>query len=92
MARTCTHLAQVRVVAASVAGCEECLAVGMRWVHLRQCLVCGHAGCCDASEGMHATKHFLQTLHPVMRSLEPGEAWGWCYVDRVAFDLAPARR
>lgn len=92
MARTCTHLAQIRDVTASVAGCEECLAAGMRWVHLRQCLVCGHSGCCDVSEGKHATKHFQQTMHPVMRSFEPGEAWGWCYVDRVAFDTAPARR
>ena len=22
-----------------------------------------------------------------MRSLEPGETWGWCYVDEVMFEL-----
>ena len=63
------------------AGCEECLAVGGRWVHLRLCMKCGHVGCCDSSEGKHATAHFHATGHPVMRSFEPGEAWRWCFVD-----------
>ena len=62
-------------------GCEECVKAGTRWVHLRECLVCGHVGCCDSSVGKHATKHFQATTHPVMRSVEPGETWGWCYVD-----------
>jgi hypothetical protein len=66
-------------------GCEECLAVGMRWVHLRKCLACGHIGCCDSSPGKHATAHFIATTtHPVVRSFEPGEDWRWCYVDLVA--------
>jgi CPA1 family monovalent cation:H+ antiporter len=50
-------------------------------VHLRVCLSCGHVGCCDSSVGKHATRHFHETDHPVMRSIEPGEAWRWCYVD-----------
>lgn len=64
-------------------GCEECLALGQPWVHLRLCVHCGHVGCCDSSEGQHATAHFHETGHPVMRSLEPGEAWRWCFVDEV---------
>jgi CPA1 family monovalent cation:H+ antiporter len=50
-------------------------------VHLRICLGCGNVGCCDSSVGRHASRHFTQTLHPVMRSLEPGESWRWCYLD-----------
>jgi monovalent cation/hydrogen antiporter len=62
-------------------GCEECLRDGTRWVHLRLCLACGHVGCCDSSVGKHASAHFAETTHPVMRSIEPGEAWRWCFVD-----------
>ncbi len=61
--------------------CAECVAEGLTWVHLRMCLSCGHIACCDSSPGNHATKHFQGTAHPVMRSVEPGEAWRWCYVD-----------
>ena len=67
----------------SAQGCEECLRNGGRWVHLRQCLICGHVGCCDQSENKHATKHFHHTGHPIIRSFEPGEDWRYCYVDDV---------
>jgi monovalent cation/hydrogen antiporter len=70
--------------------CEECLKEGTRWVALRQCMTCGHVGCCDSSPGKHATKHFHETQHPVMRSVMPGEHWIWCYVHEVAGELAPA--
>jgi CPA1 family monovalent cation:H+ antiporter len=62
-------------------GCEECLATGSTWVHLRLCLQCGHVGCCDSSPERHASKHFESEGHPVMRSFEPGEEWRWCFVD-----------
>jgi hypothetical protein len=62
-------------------GCVECLASGGIWVHLRLCLTCGHVGCCDNSPGRHATKHAHATTHPVIRSYEPGEPWGYCYPD-----------
>ena len=62
-------------------GCEECLKVGDSWVHLRECLECGHVGCCDSSKNKHATKHYHRLKHPVIRSIEPGERWIWCYVD-----------
>jgi len=45
------------------------------------CMTCGHVGCCDSSVHQHATAHFALTGHPVMRSIEPGEAWRWCYID-----------
>lgn len=69
--------------------CEECLKEGTKWVSLRQCMICGHVGCCDSSPGKHATKHFHQTQHPVMRSLTPGERWAWCYVHEVAGEITP---
>jgi len=87
---TCTHLATVRDVAPRTPdGCEECLAIGSDWVHLRLCLGCGHVGCCDQSPHRHATAHFRHTRHPLMRSLEPGEDWGWCYVDELFIEPAP---
>ncbi len=62
--------------------CAECVEAGMTWVHLRMCLKCGHVACCDSSPGKHASQHFHETLHPVMRSFEPGETWRWCFVDK----------
>ncbi len=62
-------------------GCAECLSEGQKWVHLRMCMTCGHVGCCDSSVGKHASSHFHDSEHPVMRSFEPGEAWRWCFVD-----------
>ena len=83
----CTHLDTIEVsaVPGDVPGCEECLAQGTRWVHLRMCQGCGHVGCCDNSPRRHATAHFRQTQHPVIRSFEPGEHWVWCYVDEQMF-------
>jgi uncharacterized UBP type Zn finger protein len=52
-------------------------------VHLRLCLDCGHVGCCDSSQGKHATKHFKAAHHPVIRSFEAGEIWRWCYIDEL---------
>ncbi|GAC68158.1 UBP-type zinc finger domain-containing protein [Gordonia soli] len=64
--------------------CEECTQLGEHhWAHLRICLTCGHVGCCDSSPRRHATAHFHDTEHPVMRSAEPGEDWRWCYVHEV---------
>lgn len=64
--------------------CEDCMAIGEHhWAHLRMCLTCGHVGCCDSSPRRHATAHFHDSTHPVMRSAEPGEQWRWCYVHEV---------
>jgi uncharacterized UBP type Zn finger protein len=82
------HLKAVPGASTSYAkGCEDCVKIGGQWVHLRECLVCGHVGCCDSSPHKHATKHFHATGHPVMRSVEPGEAWGYCYVDDVMVEM-----
>ena len=86
----CRHfLAIGDVHPSSTAGCEECLKLGSPWVHLRICMSCGHVGCCDDSPLRHATAHFRKTRHPVMKSYEPGETWGWCYADEVAYDPVP---
>ncbi|MDT7603099.1 MAG: diadenylate cyclase [Acidobacteriota bacterium] len=83
MATQCTHLDQIRDVTPGTGGCEDCLKTGDTWVHLRLCEACGHVGCCDDSKNKHATEHFHATAHPVIRSLEPGEDWRWCYVDEL---------
>ena len=79
----CEHTGQatIRSVPRPAIGCEECLKIGSRWVHLRECLSCGHIGCCDQSPNRHATAHFKHTRHPIISSAEPGETWCWCYVD-----------
>jgi uncharacterized UBP type Zn finger protein len=81
MAQGCEHLSQIKSVTPSAKGCEDCLKTGDRWLHLRLCETCGHVGCCDSSPNRHATKHFQATRHPVIKSFEPGEEWGYCYVD-----------
>jgi uncharacterized UBP type Zn finger protein len=88
---TCTHLDQIRYVALPepVEGCAECLASGDSWVHLRMCQSCGQIGCCDSSPNRHASHHARVTGHPIVRSAEPGEDWSWCYVDELAFVVAP---
>jgi len=90
MPKPCTHFDDLKPVAPRTpAGCEECLKMGSRWVHLRLCLVCGHVGCCDNSPHRHATAHYHATHHPVIRSFEPGEDWGWCYVDEQFVEPLP---
>ena len=82
----CSHLFEIGdVIPSSPNGCEECLKMGDPWLHLRLCVTCGHVGCCDDSPNRHATAHFDAASHPIIRSLEPGEEWNWCYVDKVAF-------
>nr|WP_201964634.1 UBP-type zinc finger domain-containing protein [Ramlibacter ginsenosidimutans] len=74
---------QIAVTGTRTNVCEECVQLGDPWVHLRLCLVCGHVGCCDASKNRHATRHYRQTAHPLIRSIEPGERWVWCYADET---------
>lgn len=88
MAENCVHLDQIHegVTPSTLDGCEDCLKIGGRWLHLRLCEICGHVGCCDSSPNKHATKHFHETKHPIVKSFEPGEEWGWCYVDELMFE------
>jgi uncharacterized UBP type Zn finger protein len=86
---TCTHLDHIHVtqLPESVDGCEDCLAHGGKWLHLRICLECGRVGCCDDSPGRHASAHARATDHPIIRSIEPGEDWSWCFVDELAMRI-----
>jgi uncharacterized UBP type Zn finger protein len=80
----CGHTDQIREdVVPSAQGCEDCLRTGDTWVHLRECLTCGHVGCCDSSKNKHAHKHGDEAGHPIVQSFEPGEDWRWCYVDEM---------
>lgn len=84
----CTHLDQINVERPdTVAGCEDCLAIGGRWVHLRVCRTCGHIGCCDSSPNRHASAHVRASGHPIVTSVEPGEVWSYCYPDDVMMML-----
>ena len=85
----CEHIESIVPVTPSAEGCEECLAAGERWVHLRICMQCGHVGCCDSSFNRHATAHFRESGHPIVRSLEPGEEWGYCYPDEMFYETLP---
>lgn len=83
MNTTCTHTNQINDVSPNTDGCEACLQSGDGWVHLRMCLTCGHVGCCDSSLNKHATKHYQETGHPIIQSIEFRESWQWCYADEV---------
>ena len=85
----CSHLDQIVITepAGAIAGCEECLESGGRWVHLRMCLSCGRIGCCDSSPNRHASAHAAAERHPLFRSVEPGDDWAWCAADEMYFRL-----
>ena len=91
MEKPCDHLQDLTAAdfppPRTPGACEECLKEGTRWVELRECQTCGHVGCCDSSAGKHATKHFHETRHPVMRSATPGTTWTWCYVHQATGSL-----
>ena len=92
----CSHLekaaARHAAVKPSGPGCAECLKAHGVWVHLRLCMTCGHVGCCDNSPAKHATKHFHASQHPVIRSYEPGEDWGYCFPDDLFLEVLPAHK
>ncbi len=86
----CPHLSTLEAVEPTTTdGCEDCLAMGGRWVHLRLCMDCGHVGCCDSSPNRHATAHHRSSGHPVIQSFEPGEAWAWCSEDEEMIEAVP---
>jgi uncharacterized UBP type Zn finger protein len=82
----CAHLDHVLVteLPQAVDGCTDCLLTGDPWLHLRICLECGHVGCCDDSPNRHASAHARHSAHPIIRSIQPGEDWSWCYLDELA--------
>ncbi len=86
MIESCEHIELMREVTPDSDGCGDCHKTGDSWVHLRLCMICGHVGCCDDSKNQHATKHFQATGHAIIKSFEPGEDWGWCYIDETPVD------
>jgi len=90
---SCTHLGTIAVteLPASVEGCEDCLRTGGKWLHLRICLECGKVGCCDDSPNRHASAHGQATGHPIIRSIEPGEDWSWCFADELMMRIPEVR-
>jgi len=91
MTESCSHLDEIREVTPAADGCVDCLKTGDSWVHLRLCMTCGYVGCCDDSPNQHATKHFHVTGHPIIRSFEPGEDWGWCFPEQLSLDATSWR-
>ena len=89
--KPCAHLALVQHTDPGAHVCADCVALGDTWPALRMCVVCGYIGCCDKSKNKHARKHYLETQHPLMRSIEPGEEWIWCYVDNALLALPRAK-
>lgn len=89
---TCRHLATITELPEPASHeCAECVAMGDGWVHLRMCLECGNVGCCDSSKNKHASAHARAQSHPVMRGIEPGERWAWCFEDLEVIDVPEAR-
>jgi len=88
MENTCQHVSEVHhdVEPHTRGGCEDCLRTGGRWVQLRLCMTCGHVGCCDDSPGKHASAHYAEMHHPIVRSFQSPDDWGWCYVDKQYLD------
>jgi uncharacterized UBP type Zn finger protein len=82
----CPHLAHIKFIQPTQSVCADCVLLGDEWLQLRMCTECGYVGCCDSSTNKHAVKHFRATLHPITRSIQPGEEWGWCYVDQLWFE------
>lgn len=89
MSDSCEHFENLHGVTPGSDGCEDCLKIGGAWVHLRLCQTCGHVGCCDNSPNRHATAHYHATKHPIIKSYEPGEDWGYCYEDELFFEALP---
>ena len=79
--QSCDHLDTDVVLNPLLDDCSACVEIGATWVHLRQCLTCGRTNCCDMSTNRHATAHFRETGHAMIRSAQPGEDWRWCYPD-----------
>lgn len=87
--RAFAHAAVIGDMTFDDARCQACAQRGDTWVQLRMCLTCGSVGCCDSTPARHARAHYEATGHPVIRSIEPGEAWAWCYTDQVYLGSVP---
>lgn len=88
---TCQHLAETvpNVTPVTPQGCQECLANGTPWLHLRLCLICGHVGCCNDSPQQHAKQHAHDSGHHIIQSFQPQENWLYCYADDLMMPPSP---
>jgi uncharacterized UBP type Zn finger protein len=89
MTQPCDHLVADPPVDPPLEVCSTCVEIGGTWVQLRQCLSCGRTSCCDNSPNRHATAHFHETGHPMIRSAQPGDDWRWCYPDELFYLPGP---
>jgi uncharacterized UBP type Zn finger protein len=92
LTQPCQHVVGLQPPSQPGDVCEECAAVGGTWVSLRQCMACGHVGCCDSSPNRHARGHFEGTGHPVIRSAMPGDDWWFCFPDEMTVRQEPDGR
>ncbi|HEX7949698.1 MAG TPA: UBP-type zinc finger domain-containing protein [Candidatus Limnocylindrales bacterium] len=97
MTRSCEHFGADLQLDPPLDVCASCVDIGATWFHLRQCLTCGRTSCCNASPNRHATAHFDETGHPMIRAVQADEDWQWCYVDdrlylpgRTDYEIAEA--
>jgi Zn-finger in ubiquitin-hydrolases and other protein len=83
----------IRDVAPSSTGCQPCLDLGDTWVHLRMCMTDGQVLCCDSSKNRHASRHAREQApgHQIVRSMQPGEDWLWCYADQTLLEAPRAQ-
>jgi len=79
---SCEHSTMIEITEPMGFECVTCVHQGDTWVHLRLCMTCGYIGCCDSSKNKHARKHYIRNDHPVIRSIEPGETWRYCYIHK----------
>ncbi len=86
----CEHISAIGSVTPRADGCEDCLKIGGTWLHSRLCESCGQVGCCDQSPSRHATKHYNKTNHPIIKSFQPDEEWGYCYPDNRFYGVMPS--
>ncbi len=81
--RSCSHFETLESVTDPTSTvCDQCVASGDVWAHLRACLLCGSVGCCDNSKNRHARRHWEDHRHPLIQSIEPGETWRYCFEDQ----------
>ena len=90
--KPCSHLDMIQVTEPTTDVCEQCVASGDEWPALRMCLICGFVGCCDTSVNKHTKKHCEETGHAIIRSIQPGEGWIWCYEDNALLSSRHLRR
>ena len=86
--QSCSHLDTIKeVTPSSPDQCLQCVEMCDLWVNLRLCMNCGQVGCCDNSKNKHATAHFNEIGHPIIKTHQPGEDWYWCYPDELLFEV-----